>query len=79
MGYKVKDALEEPEAKDECHHYWIIESAKGPVSRGVCKFCGAEKEFLNSLPDLTVVKRNARLLELPELPDVELDKEQSKS
>ena len=31
-----------------CHHYWVIDSPEGPTSRGVCKFCGAVKEFYNS-------------------------------
>jgi hypothetical protein len=34
-----------------CHHYWIIDSADGRVSKGVCKLCGAGKEFPNYLPD----------------------------
>ena len=29
-------------------HHWIIESPAGPTSHGVCKFCGAEKDFVNS-------------------------------
>jgi hypothetical protein len=36
----------------ECVHYWLIESPEGPTSRGVCKFCGAEKEFNNKVPRL---------------------------
>ena len=79
MRHEVSDVPEEHVAKGECRHYWIIEGANGPISRGVCKFCGVEKEFLNSLPDSTVVKRNIHPFELPELPDVEFDKEQNKS
>jgi len=30
-----------------CVHYWIIEGSEGPVSKGVCKLCGAECEFEN--------------------------------
>lgn len=33
-----------------CAHHWVIESPAGPVSRGQCKRCGEEREFLNS-PD----------------------------
>ena len=29
-------------------HWWIIESPNGSTSQGVCKHCGAEKEFVNS-------------------------------
>ena len=33
--------------KGHCAHYWIIDPPDGPVSRGVCKICGDEKEFNN--------------------------------
>ena len=46
----VKVAPEKPVARSECRHYWIIESANGPYSSGMCKLCGAEKEFQNFLP-----------------------------
>ncbi|GEM_PF-1800579 len=36
---------------NQCNHYWIIESPKGPTSGGICKFCGARKEFDNWGPD----------------------------
>jgi len=29
----------------------VIESATGPISKGVCKLCGTVKEFSNRLPD----------------------------
>jgi len=41
----------EPAAQQVCHHHWMIESADGPVSTGVCKLCGARKDFRNHLPD----------------------------
>jgi len=34
-----------------CHHHWVIESANGPVSVGVCRLCGARREFFNYLSD----------------------------
>jgi hypothetical protein len=34
-----------------CHHYWLIEIAKGPKSRGRCKYCGVKREFINYLTD----------------------------
>jgi len=43
-----------PESENSCHHYWMIETAEGPTSKGRCKFCGEEREFYNYL-------RNARL------------------
>ena len=30
-------------------HFWTIESANGPISRGRCKVCGKEQNFANSL------------------------------
>ena len=75
MRHKIKDAPEEYVAKDQCHHYWVIEIANGPTSKGACKLCGTVKEFFNVMPDPTVVKRNTNPLDLPELPDVKLDKE----
>ena len=30
-----------------CQHHWLIESPNGPVSMGVCRLCGAEREFHN--------------------------------
>ncbi|GEM_PF-3008923 len=32
-----------------CAHHWILETPKGPVSAGVCKKCGEQKEFRNYL------------------------------
>ncbi len=31
----------------QCVHHWVIEPPSGPVSKGVCKICGTEKEFKN--------------------------------
>lgn len=30
-------------------HHWRIDEARGPVSHGVCKTCGATKQFKNWL------------------------------
>ena len=35
-----------------CRHHWLIESPHGPISMGICKLCGAQKEFRNSAVDL---------------------------
>ncbi len=32
-----------------CTHHWIIETPEGPVSKGTCRMCGAEREFSNSI------------------------------
>ena len=31
----------------KCSHHWVIESAVGPVSPGVCQTCGEVREFEN--------------------------------
>ena len=35
-------------AEAQCRHHWLIESPHGATSMGVCKLCGAQKEFHNS-------------------------------
>ena len=39
----------ETKRDEQCVHYWVIDPPEGPVSRGTCKICGAEKEFRNFL------------------------------
>ena len=75
MRYKVKNVPVELAPKEEHHHHWIIESANGPISKGVCKYCSAEKEFFNVALSPEDLKKNARLFDLPELPEVAVDKE----
>jgi len=33
---------------DRCQHWWVIEPANGPTSRGECKRCHAVRDFTNS-------------------------------
>jgi len=33
----------------ECPHHWVIDTPQGPVSHGLCKRCGEEREFQNYL------------------------------
>jgi len=43
----------EPADKERltCRHYWVIEKAMGPTSRGMCKYCSVNREFSNFIPD----------------------------
>jgi hypothetical protein len=75
---KVKERNKDYVAGEPCRHYWIIEMANGPKSRGVCKYCGESRDFLNAMPDFTVPKRKTNPLDLPEMPEVDID-EDSKS
>lgn len=34
-----------------CRHHWLIEPPDGPTSEGVCKLCGARREFRTSSDD----------------------------
>jgi len=78
--HKVEAAPEEPVARDKCRHYWIIESPSGPTSKGVCKLCGAEKEFHNSFPESLLWERERPLSFAPTgLPDIEPDEEHDDS
>ncbi|HUT67583.1 MAG TPA: hypothetical protein VMW86_03425 [Dehalococcoidales bacterium] len=75
MKQRVKERIEEKPAKEQCHHFWVIEVANGPASRGKCKYCGKTREFLNAFPDFNPLRRNGNPLKLPELPGVEMDKD----
>lgn len=33
-----------------CRHHWVIDTPNGPTSQGVCKLCGAQQQFQNSIP-----------------------------
>ena len=35
------------ESQTQCAHHWIIAPPDQPTSQGICKLCGAEKEFEN--------------------------------
>ena len=46
----VLQTAETPVTQSCCHH-WIIQTADGPVSLGVCKNCYETREFKNSIED----------------------------
>ena len=31
-----------------CSHHWVIDAAKGPISRGVCRLCQEVRDFKNA-------------------------------
>lgn len=41
----------EATTETQCRHHWLIESPHGATSMGMCKLCGAQKEFRNSAQD----------------------------
>ena len=62
-----------------CRHYWTIEPADGPTSRGVCKVCGEEKEFLNSWSDASYKGKDPRVLDLPNMLEDEEEEEKEEN
>jgi protein associated with RNAse G/E len=48
------EAAEESFRTVRCKHHWLIAEPNGPTSRGVCKRCGAVREFYNN-PDAAVL------------------------
>ena len=45
----MAQAVLEEETKPTCCHHWVIETANGPISWGVCQVCHEGKEFRNSI------------------------------
>ena len=81
MVTKVRELTREEQTKPtETHvHYWLIEGARGPTSRGICKYCGVTQEFRNSffnvMPAKKVVLEEAVVEEPKAEPDeIELEK-----
>ncbi len=58
-----------------CQHYWNIEAATGPISRGICKICGEEKEFLNSWSSSNYMGKDAQIFNLPNMLEDEKEDE----
>jgi hypothetical protein len=75
MRHKAREKPGDIVARDQCHHYWIIEMANGPVSKGVCKYCGEVRDFMNTMPAPSSPRRQANPLRLPKMADVKLDKD----
>ena len=69
MSYKVKERPEKTETRSECCHYWVIEMADGPISRGVCKFCGEEKWFMNYFWGSSDTKQSKGTFVIPGSPE----------
>ena len=34
---------------ETCVHHWLIETANGPTSLGVCRYCGETRHFENAI------------------------------
>lgn len=63
-------AVEQAVSDEVCCHYWIIETPNGPSSRGYCKYCGAERDFRNTLgPDILPRRRRPMVASSNRAPD----------
>ena len=51
MKQKMAATISRPVKKAACIHHWLIEPATGPISQGVCKYCGKRKNFFNILDE----------------------------
>jgi hypothetical protein len=51
MSKVAVNQASETVAETECRHHWLIETPHGATSMGMCKLCGAQKEFRNSAYD----------------------------
>ena len=48
ISNKIDESLK-PKGAQVCSHHWVISTACGEISSGVCKQCGLRKEFYNSV------------------------------
>ena len=71
--------VDEPAETEVCRHYWHIEEADGPVSRGICRICGEEKEFQNSWIASSYMGKDARVFDLPNMLDAKEEEGGEKS
>ena len=44
---KPNETTIEEQPVEQCVHHWVIEPPDGPISKGICKICGAIREFEN--------------------------------
>jgi hypothetical protein len=51
MSKAIVTEVERATKERSCRHHWLIESPHGPTSMGICKLCGAQREFSNSATD----------------------------
>ena len=70
---KIEEKVTERVAENQCQHYWIIEMANGPTSKGVCKYCGEERDFFNADPNLSIPKKDNKTADILDEPDDEPD------
>ena len=65
----VHDGIPQVALEDQpapaCCHYWIIETANGPISRGECEICHEVRDFRNSVFDMDRSTQDTRYRKRP--------------
>ena len=51
MAEVAVSSLDEVVTEPTCRHHWLIDAPHGATSPGICKLCGAQREFRNSAGD----------------------------
>ncbi|MCJ7605782.1 MAG: hypothetical protein MUO19_07085 [Dehalococcoidales bacterium] len=78
MKQRVKVRVEEKDREqpptEACGHFWVIEDPNGPTSMGKCKYCGEKREFYNGFPGFNPLRYRSSPMNLPELPEVRVEK-----
>ena len=49
---EVRGELLEEQQVSSCRHHWMIETANGPTSTGICRNCREIKQFTNSVSEI---------------------------
>lgn len=64
---ETQQAVNQEQPAPVCCHYWIIETAHGPISRGECQICHEVRDFKNSVFDLERESQDSRSQTGPEV------------
>ena len=57
LNREASTTREKVAGQRDCCHHWVIEPPNGPVSRGQCRYCHAEREFRNSMRGVDPVRQ----------------------
>lgn len=79
MMEEMITAPQKTKVQTECRHHWVIESPSGATSIGICKHCGAVKEFGNYMPFSSWEDDNSRIKKKSRPVDDEADGASGKS
>ncbi len=66
---ETKQVAREEQPAPACCHYWIIETANGPISRGECEICHEVRDFKNSVFDMERGSQDIRSRKQPEVEE----------